>query len=225
MAKTRTKLSDRQLPDYTKGEEIFNMVSHIVGGGLGVIVLVACIVVSALRHSVVGIISGSVFGVSMITLYTMSSIYHGLRTNLSKKVFQVIDHCTIFFLIAGTYTPITLCALARENPVAAYVTFGIVWGFSVLGIVLNAIDLSKYKLFSMICYVGTGWGIIFSVVPAWHALTPAGFILLLLGGVFYTGGVLFYQFGKKVRYFHSVFHLFVLVGSILHSLCVLLYAL
>ena len=104
-------------------------------------------------------------------------------------------------------------------------TFGIVWGFSVLGIVLNAIDLSKYKLFSMICYVGTGWGIIFSVVPAWHALTPAGFTLLLLGGVFYTGGVLFYQFGKKVRYFHSVFHLFVLVGSILHSLCVLLYAL
>lgn len=224
MAK-RTKLKDRVLPDYTKGEEIFNMVSHIVGGAVGVFALVLCVVIAAIRGNVAGVLSGIVFGTSMIVLYTMSSIYHGLRPNTAKKVFQIIDHCTIYFLIAGTYTPMLVCGLTKTAPVSAWIIFGVVWGLAALATTLTAIDLKKYKVFSMICYIGMGWAILFSIKDMYDCLGPGGFWLLLSGGIVYTGGVIFYAFGKNVRYFHSIFHLFTLAGSILHTLCVLLYVL
>ncbi len=224
MAK-RTKLRDRVLPGYTKGEEIFNMVSHIVGGAVGITALVLCVVFAAIRGSVAGVLTSIVFGTSMTVLYTMSSIYHGLRPNTAKKVFQIIDHCTIYFLIAGTYTPMLVCGLTKTAPVAAWVTFGVVWGLAALATTLTAIDLKKYKAFSMICYIGMGWAILFSIKAMYECLGPGGFWLLLSGGLAYTGGIAFYKFGKNVRYFHSIFHLFTLAGSILHTLCVLLYVL
>ena len=221
----RIPLRQRVLPTYTKGEEIFNMVSHIVGGALGVATLVLCVLIAAWKGDITGIVCGAVFGVSMITLYTMSSIYHGLRPNTSKRVFQIIDHCTIYFLIAGTYTPFLLCALVRTRPVAAYVTFFAVWGLTALAVTLNAIDLARYKLFSMICYVALGWSIIFSITGIYEALGPIGFGLLLGGGCLYSGGIAFYALGKKVRYFHSIFHIFVLLGSVTHALSVMFYVL
>lgn len=221
----RIPLRQRVLPTYTKGEEIFNMVTHIVGGAIGVATLVLCVLIAALDGNVTGIVCSAVFGVSMITLYTMSSIYHGLRPNTSKRVFQIIDHCTIYFLIAGTYTPFLLCALVRTRPVAAYVTFAIVWGLTALAVTLNAIDLARYKIFSMICYVAIGWSIIFSITGIYEALGPIGFALLLGGGCLYSGGIVFYALGKKKKYFHSIFHIFVLLGSITHALSVMFYVL
>ena len=152
----RTKLKDRSLPVYTKGEEIFNMVSHIVGGAIGIAALVLCIVRSAVRHNGYGLAGSIVFGVSMIVLYTMSSVYHGLREGTAKKVMQVLDHCTIYLLIAGTYTPILLSAMRPIDPVASWVLLGVVWGLSAVAITLTAIDLKKYSVFSMICYIGMG---------------------------------------------------------------------
>ncbi len=222
---TRTKLKDRLLPQYTGGEEIFNMVSHIVGGALGIAALVLCVVISAIKGNVPGVLCSIVFGTSMTTLYTMSSIYHGLRPNTAKKVFQIIDHCTIYFLIAGTYTPILVCSLTKTAPLAAWITFGAVWGLAALATTLTAIDLRKYKVFSMICYIGMGWAIIFSIDKIYKALAPAGFWLLLLGGIAYTGGVIFYNLGKTKKYFHSIFHLFTLAGSVLQTLCILFYVL
>ena len=222
-SKKRIPLKQRLLPDYTKGEEIFNMVSHIVGGAVGVVTLTLCIIIAALNGSILGILCGTVFGVSMILLYTMSSVYHGLRTHISKLVFQIIDHCTIYFLIAGTYTPFLLCALAKEYPIQAWITFAVVWGTTVVAVVLNAIDLKKYTVFSMISYVVIGWAILPSVTLMFRVLGPWGFGLLLAGGILYTVGVIFYSCGKKVRYFHSIFHLFVVAGSILHALSVMLY--
>lgn len=224
-AKRRIPLSQRLLPDYTRGEEIFNMVSHIVGGGVGVATLVLCVIISALKGSVLGVICSAVFGASMTLLYVMSSVYHGLTTHTSKLVFQVIDHCTIYFLIAGTYTPFLLCALAKQYPIQAWLTFAVVWGTTVVAVVLNAIDLKKYTVFSMISYIVVGWAILPSASLMFEVLGTEGFWLLLSGGIIYTLGVLFYSFGKKVRYFHSVFHLFVLAGSILHSLSVMFYVL
>ena len=129
----RTKLKDRVLPTYTKGEEIFNMTSHIVGGVLGIVATVLCTVIASVHHNVYGIISGAIFGVTMILLYTMSSIYHGLSPKVSgKKVLQILDHCSIFLLIAGSYTPFTLCTLMQDDPVVAWTIFGIIWGFAVL---------------------------------------------------------------------------------------------
>ncbi len=217
----RTKLSDRLLPDYTKGEEIFNMVTHIVGGGLGVIALCLCIIVAAIHRNTAGILSGIVFGVSMISLYTMSSIYHGLHSGTAKKVFQILDHCTIYFLISGTYTPLLICGLRPISPITCWVTFGLVWALTALAVTLTAIDLEKYKLFSMICYLGMGWCIIFSIRTTYIALKPLFFWLLLSGGILYTLGAVLFKIGSKVRYFHSIFHIFVLLGSVCHILCIL----
>ena len=222
--KRRLSLRERALPRYTRGEEIFNMVTHIVGGGMGVITLTLCVLIAALSGNVAGVVCGAIFGASMIILYTSSSIYHGLRACLGKKVFQVLDHCTIYFLIAGTYTPLLICCLTKTAPISAYVTLGAVWGLCTLAITLTAINMEKYKVFSMIAYIGVGWAIIFSLKPMLDALGYVGFALLFGGGVIYTVGTIFFKLGTKKKYFHSIFHIFVLLGSICHALCVLLCA-
>ena len=177
----RTKLKDRILPTYTKGEEIFNMTSHIVGAVLGVVATVLCIVFAAINKNVYGIVSGAIYGVTMIVLYTMSSIYHGLSPKKhSKKVFQVLDHCSIFLLIAGSYTPFALCTLRENNVAIGWTIFGIIWAMAILGIVLNSIDIKKYRKFSMFCYLVMGWCIIFKINLLPILLGQTGFILLLL---------------------------------------------
>lgn len=220
----RVKLSDRILPDYTKGEEIFNMVSHIVGGAVGIAGLVLCVIISAFHKKPWAVVGSSIYGASMIILYTMSSIYHGLSPKLTaKKVFQIIDHCSIFLLIAGTYTPIALTGLREYNAVLGWTVFGVVWFAAVLGIVLNSIDIKAFKTFSAVCYLIMGWCIVFAWKPTAAVLTKGGVIFLVTGGVCYTIGAMFYYFFKKKRYMHSVFHLFVLFGSILHLFCIMFY--
>lgn len=220
----RQKLSERKLPFYTKGEEIFNMVSHIVGGAVGITAVTLCVIFAALHRNVYGVVGSAIYGASMIILYTMSSIYHGLKPELmAKKVFQVIDHCSIFLLIAGTYTPITLSALREASPALGWIIFGVIWAAAALGITLNAIDIKKYKKFSAICYIIMGWCIVFAWKQTVAALGFGGIALLLAGGISYTIGALFYYFLKKKKYMHSVFHLFVVIGSILHFLSILLY--
>ena len=221
----RTKLIDRSLPDYTRGEEIFNMVSHIVGGAIGIAALVLCIIVSAVHHNGYGLAGSIVYGISMITLYTMSSVYHGLREGTAKRVMQVLDHCTIYLLIAGTYTPILLSAMRPIDPVASWILLGVVWGLSAIAITLTAIDLKKYAVFSMICYIGMGWCIVFKIPLLIQAVGWGGFWLILLGGVCYTVGAVLYGLGRTKKYMHSIFHLFVVAGSVLHLLAILIYVL
>lgn len=222
---TRTKLADRRLPDYTKGEEIFNMVTHIVGGGFGIFALLSCVIVSVMHHNVWGVIGGTVYGFALVLLYTMSSVYHGLHPNMGKKVMQVMDHCTIYFLIAGTYTPILLCSIREFSPGLAWLIFGLEWGCAALGITFTAIDLKKYNVLSMICYIGMGWCIIAAGKTAITAIGEQGFHWLLAGGIAYTVGVVLYGLGVKIRYMHSVFHIFVVLGSILQYVCIIGYVL
>ena len=220
----RIKLRDRILPKYTKGEEIFNMTSHIVGAVLGIVATVLCIVFAAIRENVYGVVSGAIYGVTMIILYTMSSIYHGLSPKrYSKKVFQVLDHCSIFLLIAGSYTPFALCTIREYDTASGWIIFGVIWAFAILGIVLNSIDIKKFKVFSMICYLVMGWCIVFKITLLPQLLGTAGFVLLLLGGIAYTVGAILYGLGKKHKYMHSIFHLFILLGSLLQFFCILLY--
>lgn len=221
----RIKLKDRLLPNYTKGEETMNMVTHIVGGVIGVIALVLCLISSIINKSGYGVAGALVFGTSMILLYTMSSIYHGLNPKFAtaKKVFQILDHCTIFILIAGTYTPILLCGVRLDDPVLAWSIFGIIWFVAILGITLNAIDLHKFKVFSMICYLGMGWCILFTASDLIRMIGKPATLLLVFGGISYTLGALLYMGGHKFKYFHSVFHIFVAIGSLLHFLCIYLY--
>lgn len=219
----RTALAERTLPDYTRGEERFNMISHIVGGGMGIAATVLCVIVAALEGNGYGVVSGAIFGGSMVALYTISSVYHGLHGGTGKKVMQILDHCTIYFLIAGTYTPFCLCTIRQHNPALGWGTFGFVWALAVVGIVLNAIDLKRFQKVSMVLYLGMGWCIILTGKLIVSLLGGAGFALLVGGGVAYTVGAVFYGLGHKKRYIHSVFHLFCLVGSALHILCILFY--
>ena len=220
----RTKLADRILPTYTKGEEIFNMVTHICGGVLGIVATVLLPIFAAIHHNVYGIISGVIFGISMIILYTMSSIYHGLSPKLkAKKVFQIFVHCAIFLLIAGSYTPFCLCTLRGYDTAMGWTIFGIIWGTAVLGILFNSIDIKKYKVLSMICYLLMGWCIIVKVSILPQLLTNFGFSLLLAGGIVYSIGAILYGLGKKKKYIHSVFHIFIFLGSLLHFFCILFY--
>ena len=220
----RTKLKDRELPTYTKGEEIFNMVSHIVGGAIGLIGMVLCIIFSAIHQNSYAIVGSIIYGISMIFLYTMSSIYHGLKpTRKAKKVMQILDHCTIYVLIAGTYTPILLSSIMKVDQVAAWTMLAIVWIFAILGIVLNEIDLKQFRVFSMICYIAMGWCIIFRIDLVIKSLGMTGFILILLGGIIYTLGTILYGIGKKVKYMHSMFHLCVVIGTLLQLIAIILY--
>ena len=169
----KIKLDESVAVQYTKGEEIFNMVSHIVGGAIGVAVLTLCIILAAIHKNGYALASGIVYGITVIVLYTMSSIYHGLRAGTTaKRVFRIMDHCSIFLLIAGTYTPFALCTLREYNTALGWIIFGIVWTFAVVGIILNSIDIKKYKVFSMICYLIMGWCIIFKINVVYNALGP-----------------------------------------------------
>lgn len=205
---------------YSKGEEIFNAVSHIVGGAIGLAALVIGIIFA--YPSAVAMAAVSVFGVCIIILYTMSALYHFLRGGRAKAVFRIFDHCTIFLLIAGTYTPFCLVALGGTA-----LGTGILiaeWTMAVLGITGNAIAMNNkvIKGFSMAFYCIMGWLILIAFRPLYEALSAASFYLLLAGGIAYTAGIAFYAFGKKVKYFHSVWHLFDIAGTVLQFVSILL---
>ena len=221
----RTKLSDRRLPDYSRGEEIMNMVTHIAGGAIGILALLLCVIRAALQDNLWGVITSVIYGASMIAMFTISSVYHGLRPNLGKKVMQVIDHCTIYFLIAGTYTVIVLSAIRPVYPALGWGLFVFQWAMVALAATFTAIDHHRYAAFSMVCYIGIGW----AVIPFWkqtlEVMTAAGFWLLLSGGIAYTIGSILYGLGKRRKWMHSVFHIFVDLGAFLQFLSIFLYAL
>ena len=221
----RTKLSDRQLPRYSRGEEIMNMVTHIAGGGLGILALVLCVIKSAMKGDPVNVVSSCIYGTALIALYSVSSIYHGLRPSTAKKVMQVVDHCTIYFLIAGSYTPVVLGVMREQYPAIGIGLFIAEWALAILAAVFTAIDLHNYRIFSMICYIGMGWGIIMFLPQTLKVLGLSGFLFLLFGGIAYTIGAVLYGIGSKKPWMHSVFHIFVVAGSLLQFFAIYLYAL
>lgn len=205
---------------YTKGEEIFNAVTHIVGGAFGLVSLVVLLCLTHGDATAVGAVT--VFGVSVVILYTMSALYHFLPNGAGKAVFRIFDHCTIFLLIAGTYTP--YCLLALGGTTAGPVILIAEWALAVAGVTMNAIAMKNkvVKGLSMALYVVMGWMIMISVSTLVTVLSPASFWLLLGGGLAYTVGIVFFAFGKKVKYFHAIWHLFDLAGTALQFISILL---
>lgn len=219
----RTKLAARTLPHYTRGEEIMNMVTHIAGGGLSIPAVVACLIRAATHNDLWGLITGSIYGLTLLAVFTMSAVYHGLRPGTAKKVLQILDHCCIYFLIAGTYTHIVLCAIRPIYPAIGWGLMVWEWGLCITAATLTAIDLKAYKVFSMTCYIGMGWSIVFFLPQTLAALTPAGFGFLLAGGIAYTVGAVLFGLGKKIPWMHAVFHLFVILGAALQWITVMFY--
>ncbi len=200
-------------PVYTLGEEIFNSVSHGVGALLAIAGCAVLIVFCTMNRGAKEIVSASIFGASMIILYTMSTLYHALTNKKAKRIFRIFDHDTIFLLIAGTYTPYALCCI---KPFWLGITIlCAIWTAAALGITLTSINLEKFSKLSTVCYVLMGWAIIFAIKPLYEQLPTFSLIMLIAGGLMYSGGVFFYK-KKSVKYFHSVWHLFVLAGTVMH---------
>lgn len=206
-------------PRYTLGEEIVNAITHGVGAALAIAGLVLLIIKA---DSAMGVVTGIIYASIMIVLYVISCIYHSLSFRIKgKKVLRVLDHCNIQLMVAGTYTPICLSMLGGT---LGWVMFGIVWAVTIVAVVFNCLNVEKYKVVSIVCNLLLGWAALFIIKPLIAACPSTGLSLLIWGGVVYSIGAILYGLGHKVRYMHSVFHFFVIGGSLLHYLMIFFYA-
>lgn len=215
-------MTDRTLKRYTIGEEIFNGVSHGVGAVLAIAGTAVLIVLSAIGGSGVALAASIIYGISLIVLYTMSTVYHAVQHERAKEILRIFDHTSIYLLIAGSYTPFCLIALQGNAKGLAVVVA--VWLCAFVGMGMNAVDLKKTEKLGTVLYVIMGWSIVAVFGDIVAALPAPAFWLLLAGGLSYTGGLVFYGL-KKIRYMHSIWHLFVLAGSVLHYICIAVYVL
>ena len=215
MAEKKERVS---IPKYSLGEELVNSISHGIGAGLAITALVLLCIRA---HSALGVLCGILYSVIMIILYTISCIYHALSPKLTaKKVLRVLDHINVLLMVAGTYTPICLCMLKGW---IGWLSFGIVWGVTIIAIVFNAINVDKYNFLSIISNLILGWGAIIIFKTLMSSCPLPGIILLISGGIVYTLGALLYGIGKKIPYMHSIFHFFVIAASVLHFFVIYLY--
>ncbi|MCK4741801.1 MAG: hemolysin III family protein [Anaerolineales bacterium] len=206
-------------PRYSIGEEIANSVTHGVGVVLSIGGLAVLTAFASLLGNVWHIVSSSIFGVTLILLYASSTLYHSIQLPRVKRILQVIDHSAIFLLIAGTYTPFTLVTLRGAW---GWTLFGVVWGLAVTGIIFQVTRLRKWPVISLALYVGMGWVVIIATKPLLAAIDPRGLLLLLIGGLSYTAGIVFYVW-RRLPYHHAIWHIFVLAGSAFHFFAILFY--
>lgn len=205
------------LPPYTRRQEWWNMLSHAFGVIFSLVGGIFLLIKASYTGDAWRIVTSAVFMFSLLVLYTISSVYHGLYRNNGKRVLRVLDHDMVFFLIMGTYTPYCLVTLREYSPGWGYSIWGIVMVLGIVGIVLNSCNIKKFFIFSMVDYLLMGWCVIISMYPLLMSLGWwMGTFLLLMGGVSYTVGAILYAVGKKKSpWFHTVFHFFVLLGTIL----------
>ncbi len=197
-----------RIPDYTLGEELFNSISHGIGAGLSIAALVLMVVRA---QGALAITSVSLFGSAMILLYTISCIYHALSPRLKgKAVLRVIDHCNVFLLVYGTYIPASLLGVGGT---AGWVLFGLVGAVTVIGIVLTCVDVDRYSRAAVACHLVNGWSMVFGIPALVATMGLAGVGWVLAGGILYSLGSVLYGLGKKIRWMHSIFHLFCLAAT------------
>ena len=204
---------------YSVAEEIAHAITHGVGLLLSIAGLVLLIVLASLHGDAWHIVSCSIFGATLVLLYAASTFYHAIPSPRAKEVLRVLDHAAIFLLIAGTYTPFVLVNLRGGW---GWTLFGVVWGLAVLGVVLEAVAKQRVKVLSLVLYLGLGWLVAIATKPLLENVATGGIVLLVLGGLAYSGGVVFYVW-RKLPYHHAVWHVFVLAGSVLHFFAVLFY--
>lgn len=210
------KPTQTELPNYTRTQEWWNSITHMLGVVFALIGGPFLIVKAAQSHDAWSIVSSSLFVLSLLMLYTFSALYHSLNPCPAKRVLRVMDHDMVFVLIMGTYAPYCLVALRNSSPAWCWPIYGCCLALGTLGIVLNSVNLEKFKIFSMIDYIGMGWLIVISLYPLYQVTGLSSVLLLLFGGISYTIGAVLYGVGKKKSpWWHTVFHLFVLAGTIL----------
>ncbi len=208
------------LPNYTLGEELWNSITHGLGALFGILVLVTTLMKAEGARETVAC---AIYGASLILLYSVSCVYHSLTPCVGKRVMQILDHCTIYLLIAGTYTPAALIGVYNADQKTAWVVFVLVWTLLVPAVILTAVDMEKFSKVSMVFYIGMGWCIVIDFSAAVAGMGATGFGFMLAGGIAYTIGAVLYGLGKKRRYIHSVFHIFVVIGSVLQYISIIEY--
>ncbi len=204
----------------SRGEEIANSVSHGLGLLAGLAAFPVLVVVAQQRGTTAGIVGSSVFAATVVLLYLSSTLFHAVTNARAKRVLQVLDHSAIYLLIAGTYTPFTLGVLRGPW---GWTLFGLVWGIAAIGTLLKAVGGVRYNGLSTLAYVAMGWLILIAADPAWHLVPKWGLAWLLAGGIAYTAGAAFFM-AERIKYFHFVWHLFVVAGTACHFVAVLRYA-
>jgi len=204
---------------YRLSDMIGGAVTHNIGRLLAVVGTIVIVMKAEGTHSGIIVASALVFGLSMIFSYTSSTLYHALARTKARHVFHILDHCMIYLLIAGTYTPLLLVVIGGT---LGWTLFAIVWALAICGIVYKSIAIDKHNVASAVLYLAMGWLAVFFIVPLWHSLPLTAILLLVAGGVSYTVGMIFFSF-DKIRHFHSIWHLFVLAGSIFHYFLILQY--
>lgn len=209
-----------RIPKYSLSEELINSISHGVGALVSVAGLIFCILKA---DSVISLVSVILYCSFMIMLYTLSCIYHALSPKIKgKKVLRVLDHCGVLLMVAGTYMPICL-SLFSSKPALGWTIFGIVWAVTIVAVVFNAINVDKYEVISVICNLILGWGVLIILKPISYVCRPEGIFFLIFGGILYTVGSILYAIGSKIKFMHSIFHFFVIAGSICHFIFIYFY--
>lgn len=207
-----------RIPNYSLSEELINSITHGIGAIFSIVGLILCIINSS---STIAIVTSSIYGSFLILLYIISCIYHSLSPKIKgKKVLRVIDHCNVHALVFGTYFPIAICGIKGIEGIIISIIIGIL---SILGIIFSAIDVDKYSNISVICHLFSGWSIIIFYKLLINNIGINGFYFIILGGIMYTVGSILYMIGAKRKYFHSVFHIFCLLGSFFHFMCIYIY--
>lgn len=212
-----------KLANYTRSEDWLNSISHMVGGGLSIIALVLCLVRAIVVRRWDYALLGLVYGLTMIAMYSCSSVYHALRPNRGKKAMRMVDHAMIYPMIAGTISPVAVLVIVPVRPALGWAVFGVAWAVVAAAVPITLTLFNKTKVTQMILYLALGWMIIVALRVLLQTFDRTGTLLLVAGGVAYTLGAIIYGIGSKHRYFHSVFHFFVLAGSILHFFALYLY--
>ncbi|MDH5183189.1 MAG: hemolysin III family protein [Gammaproteobacteria bacterium] len=206
---------------YKQRSEQFNTLTHLVGVLLAVPAVIVLVVYAAMKGDPWRIVSFSVYGLTLFTLYLFSTLYHGSRGK-QKKLFQTLDHLAIYLLIAGSYTPFTLVTLQGAW---GWSLFGTIWLLAVIGIIIDSFHSRGPRIVQMVIYLFMGWLILVAMYPLMQHLPTGGLVLLITGGIFYTAGIGFYALDKKIRYGHGIWHMFVVAGSASHYFAMLFYIL
>ena len=217
------RLDSIKLVNYSRKEDWVNSITHIIGAVFAIIVLILCVGRGIILGRTDYILLSIVYGVTMLTVFVCSSVYHALYPNKAKKVMRIVDHAMINFMIVGTITPYVVLAVAPINPIMAYGLLIACWVAAILAVILTFTMFNKTKVIQMVLYLVIGWSSFATVFVLWKHFNSTAIILMIAGGIAYTVGAILYGIGKKQHYIHAVFHIFIILGALLHFLSLYLY--
>ena len=212
-----------KLVDYSRKEDWVNSITHIIGGVFALVATILCVARGITLGRVNYVILSLIYGITMLSVFVCSSVYHGLRPNNAKKVMRVVDHAMINFMIVGTITPYMVLAVAPINPVMAYSLLIACWIAAITAVVITFTLFNKTKVIQMVLYMVIGWSSFMTVFVLWKHFSKDAVFLMVTGGIAYTIGAILYGIGRKKRYIHAVFHIFIILGAVLHFLGLYLY--